>query len=101
MSGIEQRRSPRRSVELPIRVFATDFQGRDFVEDATTLVVSRHGAKIQLMRKLLVEQEIRILCLGNHREALFRVVSKAGEPIDESSFWGVESLKPAEDIWEG
>ncbi len=48
MLNIGQRRSPRRALELPIRVFGTDFQGRDFVEDAATLVVSRHGAKIRL-----------------------------------------------------
>ncbi len=101
MLEIRKRRSPRRALELPIRVFGTDFQGRDFVEDSTTLVVSRHGAKIQLTRKLIPEQEIRILCQGNNREAVFRVVSQAGEPTSEFSFWGVECLNPSEDIWEG
>jgi uncharacterized C2H2 Zn-finger protein len=99
--GGEKRRSPRSALELSIRVFGTDFQGRDFVEDATTLVVSRHGAKIQLMRKLIPEQEIRILCQGNNREGVFRVVSQAGEPTIEFSFWGVECLNPSENIWEG
>ncbi len=101
MPEIGKRRSPRRALELPIRVFGTDFQGRDFIEDSTTLVVSRHGAKIRLTRKLIPEQEIRILCQGNSREALFRVVSQAGEPTSEFSFWGVECLKPSENIWEG
>lgn len=101
MPEINHRRSPRRALELPIRVFGTDFQGRDFVEDSTTLVVNRHGAKIQLARKLIPEQEIRILSQGNNREAEFRVVSKAGEPTKEFCFWGVECLAPGENIWEG
>ncbi len=101
MPEIRQRRSPRRALELPIRVSGMDFQGRDFVEDSTTLVVNRHGAKIQLKRKLIPDQEIRILCQGNNRETLFRVVSEAGEATSEFSFWGVECLKPGENIWEG
>jgi hypothetical protein len=101
MPEIRQRRSPRRALELPIRVFGTDFQGRDFVEDSTTLAVNRHGAKIRLTRKLIPDQEIRILCQENNRETLFRVVSEAGEATSEFSFWGVECLKPGENIWEG
>ncbi len=101
MPEIKKRRSPRRVLELSIRVFGTDFQGRDFIEDSTTLVVSRHGAKIRLKRNLIAEQEIRILCQVSNREALFRVVSKAGEPTSEFSFWGVECLEPEENIWEG
>jgi hypothetical protein len=101
MPGIRQRRSSRRALELPIRVFGTDFQGRDFVEDSTTLVVSQHGAKIRLTHKLVLDEEIQILCQGNNREAPFRVVSKAGEPTGEFSFWGVECLKPGENVLEG
>ncbi len=101
MPEIRQRRSSRRALELPIRIFGTDFQGRDFVEDSTTLVVSRHGAKIRLTHKLIPEQEIRILCQANNREALFRVVSKAGAPAGEFSSWGVECLKPDENVLEG
>jgi len=101
MAEIRQRRSPRGTLELPIRVSGTDFQGKDFVEDSATLVVSRHGAKIRLRHKLIPEQEIQILCHGNNREGLFRVVSQAGKPTSEFSFWGVECLTPGEDIWEG
>lgn len=97
----ERRRSIRRGLELGIRVFGTDFQGRDFIEDATTLVVSQHGAKIRLKRQLIPEQEIMIQCEGNAREAPFRVVGMAGESSDEFSFWGVECLEPARNIWEG
>jgi hypothetical protein len=98
---IRQRRSPRRVLELPIRVFGKDSRGRKFVEDSATLVLSRHGAKIRLTHKLIPEQEIQILFLGAKREALFRVVSKAGEPTGEFFVWGVECLTPGENLREG
>ena len=98
--NIRQRRSPRHALELPIRVFGLDYQGRDFIEDSTTVVLSRHGAKIRLTRKLIPEMEIRIIFHDNTREWLFRVVGQAGEPIGKFSFWGVECLEPAENIYE-
>jgi hypothetical protein len=101
MPKTEKRRSPRRALETPIRVFGTDVQGRDFVEDSTTWAVSRHGAKIQLTHKLFPDQEILILCQGNNREAHFRVVRQAGEPTSDFSFWGLECLEPGKNIWEG
>jgi hypothetical protein len=81
-------------------VFGLDYQGRDFIEDSTTVVLSRHGAKIRLTRKLIPEMEIRIIFHDNTREWLFRVVGQAGEPIGKFSFWGVECLEPAENIYE-
>jgi hypothetical protein len=53
---------------------------------------ARH--EIRLEHKLNPEQEIRILCCGNNREALFRVVGEAGEPIGEFSFWGPPKSVP-------
>jgi hypothetical protein len=93
------RRSPRLALQLPIRVFGIDFKGMDFVEDATTLVVSAHGAKIRLGHQLVPEQEIRILCRRTQEEAVFRVVCKSSETEPSRTFWGVECLNPAHNIW--
>jgi len=95
----KRRRTPRLAVKEPIRVFATDYRGRDFVEDSTTLAVNLHGAKIRLGRELIPEQEIRILSRRTGLEALFRVVSRAGESEGQQSFWGVESTDPKQNIW--
>src|SRR3989454_46399 len=100
MLKVNRRRSPRRALELAIRIFGTDFRGKDFVEDSTTLEVNQHGAKIRLTSQLIPEQEIRILCQGNNREGLFRVARQVGEPVGEFSSWGVECLNPSENIWE-
>lgn len=97
----KQRLSPGRELELPIRVSGMDFEGKDFVEDATTLTVSRRGAEIRLRHKLILEDEIRILSVGNNREARFRVVTQAGEATSEFCVWGVECLEPDKNVLEG
>jgi hypothetical protein len=84
---------------VPIRVYATDFKGRDFVEDSTTLAVNLHGAKIRLGRELIPDQEIRILSGKTGREAIFRVVCRAGDTENRNTFWGVECMNPAHNIW--
>ena len=100
MGQTRERRSPRLAVQLPIRVYAIDFKGTDFVEDATTLVVKQHGAKISLLRQLIPEQEIQILCQPTNQEAVFRVVSKlTKQPQGQNTFWGVECADPEGNIW--
>ncbi len=94
-----QRRSCRFALTIPIRVFATDFQGKDFVEDSDTLIVSRHGAKIRLSHQLLPEQEIRLLSRATQQEAIFRVVSKVSAMHFGYTFWGVECLENNRNIW--
>ncbi len=86
-------------MSLPIRVYATDFRGKDFEEDSTTVVVNRHGGKIRLTHQLLPEQEIRIFSQRTGEEAVFRVVSRVGGPEDRYSFWGVECMGSRGNIW--
>jgi hypothetical protein len=80
-------------------VSGTDLRARDFVEDSFTLIVNFHGAKIRLIRQLMPDQEVRILCRQSAQEAVFRVVSRACESRGIHSFWGVECLKPIGTIW--
>jgi hypothetical protein len=93
------RRSTRLAVSLPIRVYAIDFKGTDFVEDSTTVVVNHYGAKIRLNHQLLPEQEIRIQSLRTSQEAVFRVVNRVGNLEDRFTYWGVECLDPSQDVW--
>ena len=93
------RRTPRLEMSIPIRVFATDYRGRDFVEDSTTVTINFHGAKIQLERELVPEQEIRILSGRTGHEAIFRVVGRAGKSDGSNTYWGVESRKPGKNFW--
>ena len=93
------RRSTRLALSLPIRVFASDFKGTDFIEDSTTLVVNSHGAKIRLKHQLIPEQEIRIQSLKTSQEAIFRVVSRVGTLADRFTCWGVECMNPNDNVW--
>ena len=96
-----RRRTPRLPFSVPIRVFATDYKGREFVEDCSTVTINLYGAKIRIERELIPEQEIRILCGRTGRESIFRVVDRAGESDGRYSFWGVESTNsaPAKNFW--
>jgi hypothetical protein len=93
------RRSTRLAVSLPIRVYATDYKGTDFVEDSTTVVVNYYGARIRLNHRLLPEQEIRIRSLKTSQEAVFRVVGRVGSLDDRFAYWGVECLTPSPQVW--
>jgi hypothetical protein len=103
MDDSQTRRSDRVAIELPISVSGTDALGRVFVEETVTVVISRHGAKIALSRKLYPDQELTIRVLGSPRELEARVVGQTGtsggvfhygvEVLGEESagpFWGVE-----------
>ncbi len=73
------RRSDRVSLVLPIQAAGDDGDGRAFVETGHTILLSRHGAKIALARKLVPEQEITVTCLATGKEAVARVVGQTGE----------------------
>lgn len=93
------RRSSRIAASLPIRVYATDFTGTDFIEESSTVVVNAHGARIRLAHQLIPDQEIRIVSISTGQEAVFRVVSRVGVGEDRQSYWGVECLTPTGNVW--
>jgi len=96
----KQRRSPRRELALPIRVFGTSARGRDFVEDCVCVKVSRHGAQIRLKHTVISDETLRILNLKNQKEADFRVVGLVTNPPGTPyADWGLEALTPDENFW--
>ncbi len=92
------RRSDRVSVELPIQISGTDALGEAFLINGRTVVVSRHGAKILLARKLAPEQELTIQCVRSGQEADARVVGQIGEG-PEGFFYGVSFLDSKANPW--
>lgn len=98
----KRRRSERLYLSIPIRVFGTDPNARDFCEDTVTIAVSRHGARIRLENPLVANDEILITNLGNDQEDQFRVVGQASKPRPDNPFsdWGVECQHPEENIWD-
>ena len=112
---IERRRSNRLMLTVPLRVRGVDENGDSFDCDAQTIDISRHGARIRIVRALASGQHIRVTNMINRREASFRVAGplapmteKGGDfgvmgPItaqaESQSEWGMESLDPNSDLW--
>ncbi len=95
----QKRRSDRLMLTVPLRVLGMDAGGDKFKAEGRTLVLNRHGAKIQLSQKLVTGSTVRIVNLSNRREADFRVVGPTAPPTEKGSEWGVEYVRPNEDIW--
>lgn len=99
MAEVHTRRSCRVAMSVPIRVYGIDYRGVDFSEDALTLVVNLHGAKIRMTHQLLPDSEIRLCSQPTGRDSVFRVVSKLGGSELHFTYWGVENLHPENNIW--
>jgi hypothetical protein len=73
--------------------------GREFEAEARTVILNRHGARIQLQRVLKAGQTVRLVNLVNHRMADFRVVG-ATEPYSEKGGeYAVAKLNPDINVW--
>lgn len=95
----EKRRSDRLMLTIPLRVHGTDSNGSSFVDQARTVTLNRHGARIQIVRPLTSGQTVRLVNLVVNREAEFRVVGPVAPPTDKGGEWGVECLDQKRDIW--
>jgi hypothetical protein len=92
------RRSERVSQEMPILLVGCDAQGKTFMEDTKTVVLSRHGAQIVSTRKLAVDQELAIVRKDINRETAIRVVGQMGGE-EKSHTYGVAFVDPYVDFW--
>lgn len=99
MAEYKPRRSCRVALRVPIRVFGIDYRGVDFTEDAITLIVNLHGAKIRMSHQLLPDSEIRLISHPTGEDSVFRVVSKLPCPEVQFTDWGVENLEPWKNLW--
>lgn len=93
------RRSDRIPKEVAILLIGCDAQGKEFMEQTKTIVLSRHGAGIVSKHKLAVEQEMIIVQIKCNKEAEIRVVGQIGSE-DGSHTYGVAFLDPDIDFWD-
>lgn len=97
--GVEEmRRSERVSKEVNIFLVGCDAQGKDFVEETKTVVLSRHGAGIVSRHKLATEQELVMGLSGGNEEVEIRVVGQIGAEGDSYAY-GVAFLDTNVDFW--
>jgi hypothetical protein len=98
MLDFQNRRSCRVALSLPVRVFGVDYRGKDFTEDALTIVVNLHGAKIRMNRQLMPDSEIRVVS-PTGKDSVFLVVSRVQSAELQYTYWGVENLEPEHNFW--
>jgi hypothetical protein len=99
MPEVNRRRTERLVLTFPIRVEGADAKGQPFSENARTLVVNRHGARIRLKRVLTVGQTLHIVNLVGNRAADFRVVGLTQPLTEQGGEWGVECRDEQHNIW--
>jgi PilZ domain len=92
------RRSDRVVLELPLQLSGTDSAGQIYIEEGRTILLSRHGAKLVLNRKLLPNQELSLRCLSNAQAADARVVGQMGRG-PQGYYYGVEFLNSSANPW--
>jgi PilZ domain-containing protein len=94
------RRSDRLMLTIPLRVRGVDANGVEFDIPARTVVLNRHGAQVKIPRKLQMGQQVRLVNLLGQTEAEFRVVRPISGSTQEGGDYGLEYVKPYEDIWQ-
>jgi hypothetical protein len=99
MSGMERRRSDRLLLTIPLRLEGVDARGRGFEAEARTVILNRHGARIQLKPVLKAGLVVRLVNLINRRMADFRVVGPTEPYSEEGGEYAVAALNPEINVW--
>lgn len=84
--------------ETAILLIGSDAQGKGFIEQTKTVVLSRFGAGIVSTHKLCIEQELVFVDVESEKEAEIRVVGQIGT-ASGSYTYGVAFLNPDVDFW--
>ncbi len=95
---LEKRRSDRLLLTVPLRLQGKAADGSEYSEDARTVTLNRHGARIRVTRPLTGGRTVTITNLVSRRRAKFRVVGPLTPHTEKGGEWGVECVDQA-DIW--
>jgi hypothetical protein len=90
---------PRKAVEVPVRVFGTDCDGRPFYEHLTTVDVSLHQAKSRGLKAKLRLDEIVGLTYGKNK-GHFRVKWIGTPGTATEGVVGLLNLNPGKPLWD-
>ena len=94
-----QRREPRITAKIPVRVMGTDADGKIFSQRATTLDVSRCGVRIPGIEAALKSGEIIGVTCGT-KKSRYRVAWMGEAGTDTAGHAGLEAKTPENCIWE-
>jgi hypothetical protein len=90
---------PRHAVEVPVRVFGTNSDGKPFSENLTTVDVSLHGAKLRGLKARVKVDEIIGLTYGKNK-AHFRVKWIGTPGTATEGVMGLVNLNPGKPLWD-
>jgi len=101
MASPALRRSDRVSLTLLLEASGRDIHGKEFKEQARTMLINRSGAVIVLDRELNSEQQIHLqrkAVSEAHRQSNVRVVGQFGRE-KEGYLYGIEIQDLSNDLW--
>jgi hypothetical protein len=94
-----KRREPRKTVEVPVRIFGTDSDGKIFSENVHTLDVSHGGVLLAGVRAKLNIDEIIGLTYRAHK-VHFRVKRLGSQGLPTGTCVGLVNLTPERPLWD-
>lgn len=93
-----RRRSERIPKQVAVLLIGTDAQGKSFMEETNTVLLSRHGASLISAHKLAIQQELLIVQRERDSETPVRVVARL-DANGNSYTYGVAFLETDIDFW--
>ncbi len=99
VQGVSSRRSTRLSISIPITINGQDAEGHAFKENARTIIINKHGAKITSFHRLALGAEVSVenRALGRAARACVVWVGDKRSPKDPLEL-GIQ-LTEAQNIW--
>ena len=94
-----RRRSMRVLLSVPISVSGKDATGKEFKEEARTLVVNAHGALISLATPVTAGQQIRVLNKATSQNLVCKIVYVGAVQAGKAQM-GIEFEKPSPSFWQ-
>jgi len=84
---------------IHLRVLGNDVRGKRFKEDARTITVNRHDARIRTPAVLRVGQIVRLVNQVGESDTEFRVEGPLAPVSENGGEWGVECVEAGQNIW--
>src|ERR1700691_4332315 len=93
-----RRSQPRKELEVPVRIFGTDSDGKVFSEKVSTINISRNGAElVGVSRKLNVDEIVGLTCGSNRVHFRVKWVGETGTP--KAGHVGLLNIAPEKPLW--
>jgi hypothetical protein len=93
-----RRSQPRKELEVPVRIFGTDSDGKVFSEKVSTVNISRNGVElVGVSRKLKVDEIVGLTCGNNRVHFRIKWVGEPGTP--DAGHVGLLNIAPEKPLW--